>query len=97
MNNLESLRKRVKKYLASNKGKEKFFDRINYLKKEKQRNETLTQRSLRSLAEANKLTLKKCVMCPNYMQSKKHKYCSSKCSRKAEAKLAKLRRLKIYG
>lgn len=50
-------------------------------------------RSLISLAYCNKLTRKKCVMCPNFLQAKKHKYCCNKCARKAEKRFAKIRRL----
>ena len=94
LNVLQRTERRLKKFFEKEKGKEKFFDRVNYLKKEKLRNENLTQKSIRSLAQANKITLKRCVICKDYMLAKKFKYCSNTCARKAEKRLAKLRRLK---
>lgn len=95
LNIIQRLEIRLKKFFEKEKGKEKFFDRINYLEREKKRKEILIQKTIKALAQTNKLTRKKCVMCPNFMQAKKQKYCSNKCARKAEKKLAKLRR--IYG
>lgn len=53
------------------------------------------KKSLQTLANGNKLSTKKCVICTSYMLNKKHKYCTNKCARKAEKRLAKLRRLGI--
>lgn len=41
--------------------------------------------------QINTITKRKCKICPEFLPKKKHKYCSSKCSRVAEKKLAKKR------
>lgn len=66
--------------------------KLPLLKKEKK--EIPIKRIIDKQARLNILTKRKCAICPNFMQAKKHKYCSNKCARKAEKKLAKLRRLK---
>lgn len=53
------------------------------------------KKSNATLANGNKLTKRKCVICGDYMRAKKQLYCQSACSRIAEKKLAKIRRLKI--